>query len=84
MLNFSTIWNSFLFKENGCVYSISFLFKVETYKNKLDSEVSSAKRIEELEQQTAEYEKQKVNSFYINNLFVYILRRSASRYLFHK
>ena len=43
---------------------IFFLLKVELYKQKLDGEISSTKRIEELEQKTAEYEKQKVISMY--------------------
>ena len=41
-----------------------FVLKVELYKQKLDGEISSTKRIEKLEQKTAEYEKQKVISMY--------------------
>ena len=43
--------------------------KVEAYKQKLDGEIKSAKRVEELQQRTAEYEKQKVHSifFYYSN-----------------
>ena len=43
---------------------MTFLLKVELYKQKLDGEISSTKRIEELEEKTAEYEKQKVISMY--------------------